>query len=74
MVTRSSPNKGHDINDSPQSQNLLNNPSTELYRFTDPKIDLLYTCFHPGTIFRPFDSSTKSDFVSPVWVCFPTQK
>ncbi|MFS7904270.1 hypothetical protein Hanom_Chr01g00034151 [Helianthus anomalus] len=47
------------------------NPSTELCRFIDPEIDRLYTCFPSGTIFFPFDASTKSDFVSPIWVCFP---
>ncbi|KAF5795563.1 hypothetical protein HanRHA438_Chr08g0352611 [Helianthus annuus] len=72
MVTPSSPNKSQDINGSPQSQNLLKNPSTELCRFTDPEIDRLYTCFTQGTTFRSFDSSTKSDSISPIWVCFPT--
>ncbi|KAJ0719349.1 hypothetical protein HanLR1_Chr08g0280731 [Helianthus annuus] len=72
MVTPSSPNKSQDINGSPQSQNLLKNPSTELCRFTDPEIDHLYTCFTQGTTFRSFDSSTKSDSISPIWVCFPT--
>ncbi|KAJ0761649.1 hypothetical protein HanOQP8_Chr04g0152361 [Helianthus annuus] len=71
MVTRSSPNKGRDLNGSPQRQNLLKNPSTQLCRSTDLEIDRLNTCFPPGTIFRPFDLSTKSDYVSPVWVCFP---
>ncbi|MFS7917848.1 hypothetical protein Hanom_Chr03g00193981 [Helianthus anomalus] len=63
--------KIQDIGDTPQNQNLLKNPSTKLCRFTDPEIDRLYTYFPSGTIFRPFDSSTKSDCVSPIWVCFP---
>ncbi|MFS7945217.1 hypothetical protein Hanom_Chr06g00521601 [Helianthus anomalus] len=71
MVTRSSPGKSQDMNGVPKSQNLLKNPSMEVCKFTDPEIDSLYTCFPPGTIFRPFDSSIKSDSVSPIWVCFP---
>ncbi|MFS7917847.1 hypothetical protein Hanom_Chr03g00193971 [Helianthus anomalus] len=70
-VTRSTPSKSQDTSDTPQNQNLLKNPSTKLCRFTNPEIDRLYTCFPPGTVFRPFVSSTKSDCVSPVWVCFP---
>ncbi|MFS8008891.1 hypothetical protein Hanom_Chr14g01278221 [Helianthus anomalus] len=66
MVTRSSPSKIQDMNGEPQSQNLLRNPSTELCKFTDPEIDSLYTCFSSGTICRPFDSSTKSDTISPI--------
>ncbi|MFS7953714.1 hypothetical protein Hanom_Chr07g00621861 [Helianthus anomalus] len=36
----------------------------ELCRFTDPEVDQLRPCFPNGTIFRPFDSSTKSDCIS----------
>ncbi|MFS7985160.1 hypothetical protein Hanom_Chr11g00995281 [Helianthus anomalus] len=71
MVIRSSLSKSQDTNSIPQSQNLLKNPSTELCKFIDPEIDRLYTCFSMGTIFRPFDSTTKSDSISPIWVCFP---
>ncbi|KAM0040810.1 hypothetical protein Hdeb2414_s0012g00398511 [Helianthus debilis subsp. tardiflorus] len=71
MVTQSSPNKDQDHDSPPKSQNLLRNPSTELCRFTDPEVDQLYTHFPLGTVFRPLDSSLKSDSVSSVWVCFP---
>ncbi|MFS7935697.1 hypothetical protein Hanom_Chr05g00406601 [Helianthus anomalus] len=72
MANRSSPDKSLDMDSVPQSQNLLINPSSELYKFTNPEIEGLFTCFPPDTIFRPFDSSMKSDAVSPTWVCFPT--
>ncbi|MFS7953825.1 hypothetical protein Hanom_Chr07g00623131 [Helianthus anomalus] len=72
IVTRSSPNKGSDLDSPPKSQNLLKNPSLELCRFTDPEVDQFYTCFPPNTIFRAFDYSTKGDCVSSTWVCFPT--
>ncbi|KAF5785996.1 hypothetical protein HanRHA438_Chr10g0447531 [Helianthus annuus] len=71
MVTRSSPNKDQDHGSPPKSQDLLKTPSSELCRFTDHKVDQFYTRFPPGTVFCPFDSSLKSDSVSPVWVCFP---
>ncbi|KAJ0669035.1 hypothetical protein HanPI659440_Chr17g0696491 [Helianthus annuus] len=71
MGTRSSSSKSQDTNSTPQSQDLLKNPSIKLCNFTDLEIDCLYTYFPLGTIFRPFDSSTKSDSVSPIWVCFP---
>ncbi|MFS7968854.1 hypothetical protein Hanom_Chr09g00802391 [Helianthus anomalus] len=71
MVTRSSPGKSLDMDSVPQSQNLLMNPSSELCKFTDPEIEGLFTCFPTETIFRPFDSSMKSDALSPTWVCFP---
>ncbi|KAF5790392.1 hypothetical protein HanRHA438_Chr09g0394271 [Helianthus annuus] len=70
MATRSLPGKSLDMDSVPQSQNLLMNPSSELCKFTDPEIEGLFTCFPPETIFRPFDSSMKSDVVSPTWVCF----
>ncbi|MFS8022866.1 hypothetical protein Hanom_Chr16g01444561 [Helianthus anomalus] len=70
MVTRSSPGKSQDMNGVPQSQKLLRNPSIKLCKFSDPEIESLYTCFPSGTIFRPFDSSMKSDSVSPIWVFF----
>ncbi|MFS8016780.1 hypothetical protein Hanom_Chr15g01372621 [Helianthus anomalus] len=43
----------------------------EICRFTDPEIDRLRHCFPEGTIFRPFDSSMKSDCISDVWITFP---
>ncbi|KAJ0715612.1 hypothetical protein HanPI659440_Chr13g0503241 [Helianthus annuus] len=71
MGTHSSPAKNPDHHSPLKSQGLTKNPSMELCRFTDPDIDRLCSCFPDGTIFRPFDSSTKSDPVSDVWVTFP---
>ncbi|MFS7987708.1 hypothetical protein Hanom_Chr11g01026081 [Helianthus anomalus] len=71
MVTRSSPNKGPDVDSPPKSQNLLKTPSSELCQFTDPEVDQFYARFPPNTVFRSFDSSIKSDSVSSTWVCFP---
>ncbi|KAM0064629.1 hypothetical protein Hdeb2414_s0003g00105241 [Helianthus debilis subsp. tardiflorus] len=70
MSTRSSPAKNPDHNSPLNSQGLTKNPSMELCRFTDPKVDQFCSCFPDGTIFRPFDSSTKSDCVSDTWVTF----
>ncbi|KAJ0800719.1 hypothetical protein HanPI659440_Chr03g0106821 [Helianthus annuus] len=67
MNTRSSPAKNPEQN----SQGLTKNPSMELCRFTDSEVDKLRHCFPDGTIFRPFDSSMKSDFLSEVWITFP---
>ncbi|MFS7929695.1 hypothetical protein Hanom_Chr04g00335571 [Helianthus anomalus] len=44
----------------------------ELCHFTDPEVDQLLHCFSNGTIFRPFDSSMKSDCLSEVWIAFPS--
>ncbi|KAJ0682322.1 hypothetical protein HanPI659440_Chr16g0646041 [Helianthus annuus] len=72
MVTRPSLNKHQDHGSPPKSQDLLKCPSSELCRFTDLEVDQFFTCFPPGTVFRPFNSSLKSDSVSHVWVCFST--
>ncbi|MFS7909932.1 hypothetical protein Hanom_Chr02g00100411 [Helianthus anomalus] len=71
MITRSSPAKNPKNNIPLRSQGLTKNPSLELCRFTDPEIDQLRHCFPDGTIFRPFDSSMKSDCTSDAWVTFP---
>ncbi|KAJ0454489.1 hypothetical protein HanPSC8_Chr15g0653891 [Helianthus annuus] len=71
MITRSSPVKNPENNSPTRSQALLKNPSLELCRFTDLEIDQLRHCFPEGTIFRPFDSSMKSDCKSDVWISFP---
>ncbi|KAJ0441585.1 hypothetical protein HanIR_Chr16g0799481 [Helianthus annuus] len=69
-MIRVPPNKDQEKNSPPKSQNLLKEPSHELCRFTDPEIDQMHSHFPPGTIFRPFDSTMKSDCMSATWVCF----
>ncbi|KAM0031049.1 hypothetical protein Hdeb2414_s0017g00504081 [Helianthus debilis subsp. tardiflorus] len=71
MTTRSSPAKNPEHNSPPKSQGLTKNPSMELCCFTDPEIDQLRHYFLDGTIFRPFDSSMKSDCKFEVWVTIP---
>jgi len=71
MATRSSPAKDPEKDSPPRSQNILQNPSSELCKFTDPEIDQIRHCFPEGTVFREFDSSMKSDCLSDTWVCFP---
>ncbi|KAJ0785793.1 hypothetical protein HanOQP8_Chr02g0047371 [Helianthus annuus] len=71
MSTRSSPAKNPEHNSPLKSQALTKNPSMELCRFTDPEVDHLRHCFPDVTIFRPFNSSMKSDCISDVWVTFP---
>ncbi|KAM0051596.1 hypothetical protein Hdeb2414_s0007g00238351 [Helianthus debilis subsp. tardiflorus] len=71
MGTRSSPAKNPDHHNPLKSQGLTKNPSMVLCRFTDPDVDRLHSYFPDGTIFRPFNSSTKSDSVSDVWIAFP---
>ncbi|KAK1411202.1 hypothetical protein QVD17_37748 [Tagetes erecta] len=55
-----------------QSQGLLKEPSKETCKFNDSKISALANRFPPRIVFRPFDPSALSDFVSTEWVCFPT--
>ncbi|MFS7944548.1 hypothetical protein Hanom_Chr06g00513481 [Helianthus anomalus] len=71
MNLRSSPAKDPKKESPPKSQGITKNPSLELCCFTDPEIDSLRHCLLEGTIFRPFDSSMKSDCVSDVWITFP---
>ncbi|KAF5798398.1 hypothetical protein HanXRQr2_Chr07g0292441 [Helianthus annuus] len=71
MNTRSSPAKNLDHNSPLKSQGLSKNPSMELCRFTDPEVDQFRSCFPDGTMFRPFNSSTKSDCMSDTWITFP---
>ena len=71
MGTRSSPAKDPEKDSPPRSQRILQNPSSELCKFTDPEIDQIINCFPEGTVFRKFDSSMTSDCQSDIWVCFP---
>ncbi|KAF5817596.1 hypothetical protein HanXRQr2_Chr02g0054871 [Helianthus annuus] len=71
MNTRSSPAKDPKQDSPLKSQGLTKNPSMELCRFTDPEVDQLRHCFPDVTIFRPFDSSMKSDCLSQTWIAFP---
>ncbi|MFS7888588.1 hypothetical protein Hanom_Chr00s000001g01596991 [Helianthus anomalus] len=71
MSTCSSPTKNPEHNSPFKSQGLTKNPFMELCRFTDPEVDQLHPYFPDGTIFRPFDSSSKRDCVSDVWITFP---
>ncbi|MFS7904112.1 hypothetical protein Hanom_Chr01g00032161 [Helianthus anomalus] len=58
--------------DSPlKIQGVTKNPSSELYRLTDPEIDRIRHFFPAKTIFRSFDSSMKSDCIFDTWVTFP---
>ncbi|KAL9992275.1 hypothetical protein Hdeb2414_s0011g00362791 [Helianthus debilis subsp. tardiflorus] len=71
MSTHSSPAKNPDNNSPLKSQGLTKNPSMKLCRFTDPEVDQFRSFFPDDTIFRPFDSSSKSDCVSDTWITFP---
>ncbi|MFS7912998.1 hypothetical protein Hanom_Chr02g00136481 [Helianthus anomalus] len=70
--TRSSPRVSPEKDDEVKSQNLLMNPSIEICKFTNPEIQNLAPCFPPGTVFRPFDPSTRNDAISQTWFCFST--
>ncbi|MFS7964197.1 hypothetical protein Hanom_Chr08g00747361 [Helianthus anomalus] len=52
IVTRSSLGSSPEKDNTPQSQNLLMNPSSEICKFTDLEIESLFPCFPPKTIFR----------------------
>ncbi|MFS7913895.1 hypothetical protein Hanom_Chr02g00147121 [Helianthus anomalus] len=71
MVLRSSPAKDPKKDTPLKSQGVTENPSLELFHFTDPEIDRICHCFPAETVFRSFDSSMKSDCVSETWVSFP---
>ncbi|MFS7888196.1 hypothetical protein Hanom_Chr00s000001g01592101 [Helianthus anomalus] len=47
------------------------NPSSEIYKFTNPEIESLAPCFPLETVFRPFDPLVRNDSILPVWICFP---
>ncbi|MFS7947468.1 hypothetical protein Hanom_Chr06g00548631 [Helianthus anomalus] len=71
MVLRSSPAKDPKKDDSLKSQGIIKNPLSELCFFTDPDIGLIRYYFPADTVFKPFDSSAKSDSVSDTLVAFP---
>ncbi|KAJ0669011.1 hypothetical protein HanPI659440_Chr17g0696191 [Helianthus annuus] len=71
MNLRSSPAKDPKKESPLKSPGTTKNPSLELCRFTDPEINRLRHCFLEGTIFRPFNSSMKSDCVLDAWITFP---
>ncbi|MFS7976629.1 hypothetical protein Hanom_Chr10g00894621 [Helianthus anomalus] len=71
MGTRSSPGTNPKKDNILRSQNILMNLSSEIYKFSNPEIENLASCFPPETVFRPFDPSAHSDAISMVWFFFP---
>ncbi|MFS7888192.1 hypothetical protein Hanom_Chr00s000001g01592061 [Helianthus anomalus] len=72
MTTRSSLVTSPEKDNTPQSQNLLMNPSSDIYKFTNPEIESHAPCFPLENVFRPFDPLVCNDASFPVWICFPT--
>ncbi|KAJ0887611.1 hypothetical protein HanRHA438_Chr09g0392881 [Helianthus annuus] len=71
MMLRSSPAKDH-AKDSPlKSQGIIEDSMKERCCFTDPQIDRIRHCFPASTVFKTFDPTILSDFVSETWVAFP---
>ncbi|KAM0026312.1 hypothetical protein Hdeb2414_s0020g00556811 [Helianthus debilis subsp. tardiflorus] len=71
MKLRSSPAKDHQKDSPLKSQGIIKNSLKERCCFIDPEIDRIRHCFPANTVFKPFDPTIRSDFVSETWVAFP---
>ncbi|MFS7888193.1 hypothetical protein Hanom_Chr00s000001g01592071 [Helianthus anomalus] len=65
MTTRSSLVTSPEKDNTPQSQNLLMNPSSDIYKFTNPEIESHAPCFPLENVFRPFDPLVCNDAIFP---------
>ncbi|MFS7929435.1 putative dTDP-glucose 4,6-dehydratase, NAD(P)-binding domain, NAD(P)-binding domain superfamily [Helianthus anomalus] len=71
MMLRSSPAKDHKKDSPLKSQRIIKDSMRERCCFTDPQIDRIRHCFPANTIFKAFDPTILSDFISETWVAFP---
>ena len=71
MLLRNSPHKDHKKSSPLKSQGIIKDSPTERCCFTDVHIDKIRHCFPANVVFKSFDPTALSDFVSDVWVAFP---
>ncbi|KAJ0887479.1 hypothetical protein HanRHA438_Chr09g0391261 [Helianthus annuus] len=71
MLLRNSPHKGSKKDSPLKSQEIIKDSPMERCCFTDIQIDKIRHCFPANVVFKPFDPTALSDFVSDTWVAFP---
>ena len=71
MLLRNSPHKDPKKNSPLKSQGIIKDSPTERCCFTDPYIDKIRHCFPANTLFKSFDPTALSDYISETWVAFP---
>ncbi|KAJ0820207.1 hypothetical protein HanPSC8_Chr16g0705161 [Helianthus annuus] len=71
MMLRSSPAKDHKKDSPLKSQGIIEDSAKERCSFSEPQIDRIRHYFLASTVFKTFDPTVLSDFVSETWVAFP---
>ncbi|KAJ0831077.1 hypothetical protein HanPSC8_Chr15g0662831 [Helianthus annuus] len=71
MLLRNSPHKGSKKDSPLKSQGIIKDSPMERCCFTDIQIDKIRHCFPVNVVFKSFDPTALSDFVSDTWVAFP---
>ncbi|KAJ0785724.1 hypothetical protein HanOQP8_Chr02g0046511 [Helianthus annuus] len=71
MLLRNSPHKDPKKESPLKSQGIIKDSPVERCCFTDVHIDKIRHCFPANVVFKSFDPTALSDFVSDVWVAFP---
>ena len=71
MLLQNSPHKDPKKNSHLKSQGIIKDSPTERCCFTDPYIDKIRHCFSANTLFKSFDPTALSDYISETWVAFP---
>ncbi|KAJ0914989.1 hypothetical protein HanPSC8_Chr06g0244871 [Helianthus annuus] len=71
MLLRNSPHKDSKKGSPLKSQGIIKDSPTERCCFSDAHVDKIRHCFPANAVFKSFDPTALSDFVSDVWVAFP---
>ncbi|KAJ0808758.1 hypothetical protein HanPI659440_Chr01g0006871 [Helianthus annuus] len=71
MLLRNSPHKDSKKDSPLKSQGIIKDSPTERCCFSDAHVDKIRHCFPANAVFKSFDPTALSDFVSDVWVAFP---
>ncbi|KAJ0819750.1 hypothetical protein HanPSC8_Chr16g0699661 [Helianthus annuus] len=71
MLLRNSPHKDSKKDSPLKSQGIIKDSPTERCCFSDAHVDKIRHCFPANVVFKSFDPTALSDFVSDVWVAFP---
>ncbi|KAJ0716918.1 hypothetical protein HanPI659440_Chr13g0517921 [Helianthus annuus] len=71
MLLRNSPHKDSKKDSPLKSQGIIKDSPSERCCFTDAHVDRIRHCFPADAVFKSFDPTALSDFVSDVWVAFP---
>ncbi|KAJ0931512.1 hypothetical protein HanPSC8_Chr04g0162461 [Helianthus annuus] len=71
MLLRNSPHKDSKKDSPLKSQGIIKDSPSERCCFSDAHVDKIRHCFPANVVFKSFDPTALSDFVSDVWVAFP---